>query len=145
VVVVNHTHFGCSAGGTNFSEEFHIGGVVLRPLGGNIIFVVNGFHGTHWFTRATINTLIGVDVEHPVPFIDAIHRAFINTGAVFHIDTGESDYIRHCVSVLSGWGDSILTGGAGRTLGHALAIISTTATPRRRENPGGFAAIRTDS
>jgi hypothetical protein len=43
-----------------------------------------------------------VNVEHPIALVDAVHGTFINACPVFDINTGQSDYIRHCGSVLSG-------------------------------------------
>jgi hypothetical protein len=95
VVVVDDADLGGSTRRPHLFEELDIGRVVLSPLRRNVIFVVNRFHWAHWFTGATVNTLIGVDVEHPIAFIDAIDRALINTGAVFDINTRQRDYVCH--------------------------------------------------
>jgi len=101
---MNHANFCCPTGRSDLFEKFNVSRVVIGPLFGNIIFVINCFNGTDRLTRATIDTLIGVNVEHPVAFIDAIHGAFVNTCSVFHIHTGKRNYVSHCGNVLSGTG-----------------------------------------
>lgn len=102
MVAVDHAHLGGTPGGPNLIEELNVCGVVLGPLRWNIIFVVDGLNRADRFTRATVNAFIGVNVEHPIALVDAVHRTFIDARPVFHINTGQSDYIRHCGRVLSG-------------------------------------------
>jgi hypothetical protein len=99
---VDDANLGGSPGRSHLDKELDIGRVVLRPLLGEVILVVDGFDWTHRFAGSTIHALIRVDVEHPVTFIDAINRALINAGAVFDINTGERDYVGHGWWVLSG-------------------------------------------
>jgi hypothetical protein len=94
--MVNNPHFGGTTRRANLHKEFHVGRVVLSPLFGDVVLVVDGFNRTHRLTRTTIHTLIGVDIEHTIAFIDAIDRAFIDAGSIFNIHTGKCDYIGHC-------------------------------------------------
>jgi hypothetical protein len=72
-------------------EELHVCLVVVSPLLWEIIFVVDGFDGAHWFACATVHTLIRVDVKHTVTFVDAIYGALIDAGTVFDIYTWQGD------------------------------------------------------
>jgi hypothetical protein len=72
---------------TNNTEELNVGFVIVSPLSWKIIFVVNSFYRTHWLTSTTVHTLIWVDVEHTVTFIDAVNWALSYTSFVFDINT----------------------------------------------------------
>jgi hypothetical protein len=72
---------------TNNTEELNVGFVIVSPLSWKIIFVVNSFHRTHWLTSTTVHTLIRVDIEHTVTFIDAVNRTLSYTSFVFDINT----------------------------------------------------------
>ncbi|MEY4337582.1 MAG: hypothetical protein RL680_477, partial [Actinomycetota bacterium] len=50
---------------------------------------------THGLTRTAVNAFIGLDIEHAVAFIDAVHRTFSDAGFIFHIDTWFGDHISH--------------------------------------------------
>src|SRR5690606_21023228 len=69
--------------------------VVVRPLLGGVVFVVNGFDGAHRFTRTAVDALVGVDVQHPVTLVDAVNGTLVDARTVFHIDTGKSYDVRH--------------------------------------------------
>ena len=98
---MDDANLGGTSGGSHLNKELNIGRVVLRPLLGKIVLVVDRFYRTHRLTGTAIHALIRVDVEHPVALIDAINRALINAGAVFDINTGQSDYVGHGWWVLS--------------------------------------------
>jgi len=99
--MVNYAHFSCAARGAHLDKELNIRGVVLSPLFWHIVFVVNGLNWTDRFTGPTIHTFVGVNVEHSVAFINTVDWAFINARSIFHIHTGQCDYIRHEEGVLS--------------------------------------------
>ena len=48
------------------------------------------------FARAAIDALLRVDDEDPVGLVDAVDRADVDAGAVFDVDTGLGDDVRHC-------------------------------------------------
>src|SRR5699024_1365863 len=75
--------------------EVHICRVVLLPLFGNIVLIVNRFDRAHRLTSATIDTFIGMDVKHPVALVDAIDRTLLHTGEVFQVDTRLRDDVGH--------------------------------------------------
>jgi hypothetical protein len=61
----------------------------------DIIFVVDGFYRADRLASSTINALIGLDVEHPIPFINTVDRALLDTGLIFHVHTWKCDHICH--------------------------------------------------
>jgi hypothetical protein len=83
----------------------------MLPLFWDIIFTENRFHRTGWLTRATVNTLVRIDVEHfstlelrlVFPRMDAINRTDIHTSRVFVFgsNTGFADDIRRHIVILS--------------------------------------------
>jgi hypothetical protein len=95
VVTFNRSYLCGTAGGPNFVEEFNIGFVIISPLLRKVILVIDRFNRTHRLTGATVHTFIGMNVEHSVTFIDAVHGTFINAGTVLHIDTGKGDDVGH--------------------------------------------------
>ena len=101
VIVVDHSYLGGTPWRTDLDKELDVSGVVLGPLFGEVVFVVDGFNGADGLTRSTIDALIRVDIEHPVAFINAVHRTFVNAGAVFDINTRKGNYIGHSGWVLS--------------------------------------------
>jgi hypothetical protein len=87
VIAFNWTNLGSSARRSNNTKEFNIGLVVVSPLSRKVILVVDSFNRTYWFTSSTVDTLIWVDVEHAVTFVDAVNRALSYTSFVFDINT----------------------------------------------------------
>jgi hypothetical protein len=53
-------------------------------------------HGTLRLAGAAVDALLGVDDEDPVGVVDAVDRAHVDTGAVFDVDAGFGDDVRHC-------------------------------------------------
>src|SRR3989475_780027 len=45
--------------------------------------------------RAAVDALVGVDVELVLALVDAVHRAHVDAGAVFDVDAGFGDDVRH--------------------------------------------------
>jgi hypothetical protein len=101
VILVGVAKFGGTARGAEIVKELYVGLVVLGPLLGGVIFVINRLDRTYWFTGTAIHTLVGVDVERTLAFIDAVHRAFFNARLVFDIHARLCDYIRHVLEHLS--------------------------------------------
>ena len=82
--------------------QFEIFGVDIDKTAlifGHVFFGEDGLNRAFRLAGATVNALIGVDVEHGFAFavdgMDAIDRANLNTGLVFYVDTGFSDIIGH--------------------------------------------------
>ena len=99
---MDDANFGCSSRGSHLDKELDVRGVVLRPLLGEVVFVIDRLNRADGFARSAIHALIGVDVEHPVTLVNAVHGALVNARAVFHIDTRKCDYIGHGWEILSG-------------------------------------------
>ena len=85
----------CSPRRAEFIEELSIDLFKLAPLLRNIIFVIDGLNRADWLAGATVHTLIGLDVEHPITFIDAVDGTLLDTGLVLDVDTRKRDHICH--------------------------------------------------
>jgi hypothetical protein len=95
VVPRNWTNLRSPSRRTDGFKKVDIGAVVLSPLLRNIVLIVDSFNRANGLTGSTVNTLIRVDIEHAVAFIDAIHWAFFNAGLVLKVNAGQSDYVSH--------------------------------------------------
>jgi hypothetical protein len=100
MILVNYADLRCPTGRAIIEEveELDIGLIVVRPLVGQIVFVVDGFNRADWLTSTAIDALIRLDVEHTIALIDAIDRTFVDTCAILEINTGLGDNIRHEIS-----------------------------------------------
>jgi hypothetical protein len=95
VISRNCANLGCTAGRTNYFKKLYVCFVIIGPLLRNIVLIVDSFNRANGLTGSTVNTLIRVDIEHAVAFIDAIHWAFFNAGLVLKVNAGQSDYVSH--------------------------------------------------
>jgi hypothetical protein len=95
VITFNGAYLCGTARRANLIEKFNIGFVIISPLLRQVIFVIDCFNWAYWLTGTTVHTLIRMNVEHPVTFIDAVHRTFINAGTVLYINTGKGDDVGH--------------------------------------------------
>jgi hypothetical protein len=77
-----------STRGANLREKVNVGFVVLAPLARQVILVVDSLNRANRLAGPAVHALIRVDVKHAVALIDAVHRAFINAGFVFDVNTG---------------------------------------------------------
>jgi hypothetical protein len=99
VVSRNWSDFGSTARGTNLGEKVNVCLVVLTPLARKVVLVIDSFNWANWLASTAVNTLIGVDVKHAVTLIDTVDGTLINTSFVFHVHTGQGDYVRHIGSL----------------------------------------------
>jgi hypothetical protein len=76
-------------------EEASVDLAKLLPIAWNVILVIDSFYRTDWLAGTTVDTLIWLDVEHSVTFVDAIDWAFLDTGLVLHINARLGDYVCH--------------------------------------------------
>ena len=95
MISIGLANFTSTAGGTNLKEELGIDLAEFLPLRRNIIFVVDSFYWANWFTSATVNTLIRLDIKHSRTFVDAVNRALFDAGLIFYINTRFGNYVRH--------------------------------------------------
>ncbi len=71
--------------------------VHLKPLFGSFVGVGhNGLGGAFGFAHAAINALVGVDDEHVLAFVKAIHRAHFDAIHVFATNAGFGHGVGHC-------------------------------------------------
>ena len=91
----------------NLSAE--VFGVLLgkrSPLLRQVVQCEDSRYGADRHTSSTIDALDGIDVDHIVLgeiwFVslrmDAVHRASIDTGCIFHVDTGFCNNVSHEIS-----------------------------------------------
>ena len=95
VVLVDHADLGGAAGRADVLEPLDVRLVVVLPLVGQVVLVVDRLDGAHRLAGTAVDALVGVDVQHPVTLVDAVDRAFVDAGAVFDIHTRKSDHVRH--------------------------------------------------
>jgi len=84
-----------STWGPNCLEEGGVYFTVLLPLTRDIVFIIDRLHRTDRLTGAAIDTFIGLDVEHPSPLVNAVHRTLFDTGLILYIHTRLGDYVGH--------------------------------------------------
>src|SRR3954452_12339405 len=77
VGLVDLAHLGRASGRAQVVEEVHIRVVVLLPLLRRVVLVVDGLHRAAQPVRTAVDALVGVDVEHPLAFVDAVARTFV--------------------------------------------------------------------
>ena len=85
----------CTTGRTEFGEELCIGASEVGPLRRDIIFVVDRLNRAYRLTGAAVDTLIGLDLQHPATLIDAIDRAFFDACLVLEVYARLGDDVSH--------------------------------------------------
>ena len=95
------SHLRGAARRTDLIEERHVGRVVLAPLFGQVVLVVDGLNRADRFAGAAVHTFVRVDVERPLALVDAVDRAFVDAGPVLDIDTGQRDDVGHEATKIS--------------------------------------------
>jgi hypothetical protein len=95
VIAWNRTNFSCSSRRSDGAKILNISFVIVSPLSRKIVLVIDSLNWAYWLTSTTINTLVGVDIEHAVTLVNAVNRTFGNTGLVFDIYAWQSYYISH--------------------------------------------------
>jgi hypothetical protein len=88
VISRNRSDFGRSTWGSDLGEKVNVGLVVLAPLTGKVVFVIDGLNGTNWLTCSAVHTLIRVDVKHAVTLVYTVDGTLINASFVFDVYTG---------------------------------------------------------
>src|SRR5258708_2792828 len=94
-VVRQRAGFGGAAGGAELVEELGVLNGELRPLVGHVVFVEDRLDRADRLAGAAVDALVGVDVEHPLAFVDAVDRAFLDAALVLDVDARLGDHIRH--------------------------------------------------
>jgi hypothetical protein len=101
MVLAGRADLAGTARGAQFIEEFSVVALESLPLTWDIVLVIDRLDRTYRLTRTTIDTLIGLDVEHPLALIYAIDRTLLDTGLVFDVDTWFCDDVCHEVLIPS--------------------------------------------
>src|SRR5262249_43581014 len=87
-----------ASGGDQFGEVVGVGLVVVLPLIRDVVLVVDGFHRADRLTGTAVDAFVGLDVEHPAAFVNAVHGAFFDARSVHDVHAGLCDHICHGVS-----------------------------------------------
>jgi len=125
VISIGLANFAGTARGTNLNKELSIYFAKLLPLRRHIIFIVDRFDWANWFASATVNALVWLDIKHSRTFIDAINRAFFDTGLVFNINTRFGNNVRHEESSI--WVATALNCNTYRGLRRSLTTVVLTS------------------
>jgi len=88
VVLGDHAELGGPTRAAEVVEELDVGLVVLRPLLGDVVLVVDRLDGADRLACTAVDALVGVDVEAALTLVDAVDRTLLDTGLVLEVDTG---------------------------------------------------------
>jgi hypothetical protein len=75
---------------------------------GDVVLVEDGLYRTFWHARFAVNALIRVDVQHLIPFVEALDGANDHTVGVLAAETGlandvcHGSYLSSCIAVAAG-------------------------------------------
>jgi len=70
-------------------------GVIVLPLLRHVVLVEDRLDRADRLARPAIHALVRVDVEHPVAFVDAVDRTFVDARAVLEVHAGLSYHVGH--------------------------------------------------
>src|ERR1700741_3202796 len=93
-------HRGGAAGRPDPDEEVGVGLDVRLELLGDVFREVDRVDRAGRLTGAAVHTLLGVDVEHPLPFVDAVDRTLLDARLVEQVDAGLDYHIGHYALLL---------------------------------------------
>src|SRR5699024_196192 len=65
------------------------------PLVRGVVLVEDRLDGADGFAGAAVHAFVGLDVEHPVALVDAVHRALVDAGTILDVDAGQGDDVGH--------------------------------------------------
>ena len=60
-----------------------------------VVLVVDRLDRADRLARAAVDALVGVDVQRAAALVDAVDRAFLDTGTVFDVHAGQRDHVGH--------------------------------------------------
>ena len=105
------------------TNAFHLSG--QRVLGEDRL------HRALRFARPAIDALLRIDDQDPLELVDAVDRADVDAGAVFDVDAGLGDDVRHAR-------ESSQATGAGYELSVASDPVSSPTTSAARSTSADF-------
>src|SRR5690348_10579769 len=94
-VVLGQPDLRRAAGRAKLGEEIGVDLQVLGMLGGQIVLVVDGLDRAYRLAGTAVHAFVGVDVEHPGTFVDAVDGAFLDARLVFDVHTRFGDHVGH--------------------------------------------------
>ena len=69
------------------------------PLLRQVVLVEDRLDGTDRLAGATVDALVGMNVEHPTTLIDAVDRTLLHTRPILQVDARKRDHISHARSL----------------------------------------------
>jgi len=76
-------------------EEIGVDLNIFLPLLRNFILRKDRIHRTFRLAETAVDALIGMDIEHPLPLIDAVYRTDFHACLILHINARFANDIRH--------------------------------------------------
>src|SRR5690625_1588046 len=95
VVLGNHAKLRGTTGRAQIIKEFDVRRVVLLPLIRNVVLVINRLDRAHGLTCATVNALIGVNVERAFALVNTVDGALFNARTILNVNTRLSNDVCH--------------------------------------------------
>src|SRR6478735_8951568 len=95
VVLVDDAELRGAAGAAEVVEGLDVGVVVVGPLLGDVVLVVDRPDGADRLARTAVDALVGVDVERALALVDAVDRTLLDAGAVLEVDARLGDDVGH--------------------------------------------------
>ena len=83
------------ATGQGVGEKGRVVGLIGLEVGGQVVLVIDGFDRANRFAGTAIDAFVGMDVERPSAFIDAVNGALLDASPVHHVYTGLADHVGH--------------------------------------------------
>src|ERR671910_1665015 len=74
----------------------------LLPFRRQIVLREDRRDGADRHAGITVHALVGMDVQHPRTFVDAVDRTLVHTGLVLDVDARFRDHVRHLIILSSG-------------------------------------------
>ncbi len=81
--------------GAKFLRHFLVLLDVTLPVGGDVGVHEDRGDRALWLAQTTIDALVRMDVDHVVPFVDAVHRADVHAGLILNADTRLRNNVGH--------------------------------------------------
>ncbi len=78
-----------------FLSSFSVELSIVDPVLWHIILIENGFYGTFGYAGAAVDAFIGMNDQHVLALVEAVHRADLDAVGVFAGDAVVDHHIGH--------------------------------------------------
>src|SRR5689334_14427885 len=100
VVLVDDAELRRAPGAAEVVEELDVRLVVVGPLLGDVVLVVDRLHRADRLARTAVDALVGVDVQRPLALVDAVDGTFLDAGLVLEVHARLGDHVRHAAHTM---------------------------------------------